>query len=98
MTAERFSPSRFPIGTTPHEDADLGHLVLLIPCDKDDHEGECADHKRWDDAGTPPVAAPATARAAVVPHSQHSLTAEDGDARWRGRLAPRFGTRDAICN
>ena len=37
----------FPIGTTPNDDEDLGHLVLLIPCDKDDHEGECSDHDRW---------------------------------------------------
>ena len=87
----------FPIGTTPNDDADLGHLVLLIPCDKHDHEGECSDHKRWDDdAVAPSVAAPAAARAAVVPHSPHSLTAEDGDAGWRGRLAPRSGTPDAI--
>jgi hypothetical protein len=47
----------FPIGTTPNDDADLGHLVLLIPCDKDDHKGECSDHERWDDAVTPSVAA-----------------------------------------
>ena len=47
----------FPIGTTPNDDVDLGHLVLLIPCDRHDHEGECSDHKRWDDAGTSPVSA-----------------------------------------
>jgi probable HAF family extracellular repeat protein len=84
----------FPIGTTPNDDADLGHLVLLIPCDRHDHEGECADHKRWDDdAVTPPVSAPAAAPAAVVPHSPHSLTAEDGDAAWRGRMTRRMGTK-----
>ena len=86
----------FPIGTTPDDEADLGHLVLLIPCDKDEHEGECSDHERSDDAMTPPIYAPATARAAVAPHSPHSLTAEDGDAGWRGRLTRRFGTPDAI--
>jgi probable HAF family extracellular repeat protein len=79
----------FPIGTTPNDDADLGHLVLLIPCDRHDHEGECSDHKRWDDA----VSSVAAARAAVVPHSSHSLTAEDGDAGWRGKLAHRMGTK-----
>ena len=83
----------FPIGTTPNDDADLGHLVLLIPCDKDDHEGECSEHERWDDAVTPLLSAPATTRAAVAPHSPHSLTAEDGDTGWRGRLARRLGTK-----
>ena len=83
----------FPIGTTPNDDADLGHLVLLIPCDRHDHDGECSDHKRWDDAVTPSIAAPATARPAVAPHSQHSLTAEDGDAGWRGMMARRMGTK-----
>jgi probable HAF family extracellular repeat protein len=82
----------FPIGTTPNDDVDLGHLVLLIPCDRDDHEGECSDHRR-DDAVAPQVSAPPTARAAVVPHSPHSLTAEDGDAGWRGMLARRLGTK-----
>jgi hypothetical protein len=27
-----------PVGFTPNDDADLGHLALLIPCD-DDHRG-----------------------------------------------------------
>jgi probable HAF family extracellular repeat protein len=83
----------FPVGTTPSDDEDLGHLVLLIPCDRHDHKGECADHKRSDDAMTPSVAAPATTRAPVAPHSQHSLTAEDGDAAWRGRMTRRMGTK-----
>jgi probable HAF family extracellular repeat protein len=26
-----------PLGFTPNDDADLGHLVLLVPCDDDDH-------------------------------------------------------------
>jgi probable HAF family extracellular repeat protein len=85
----------FPLGTKPNDEADLGHLVLLIPCGADEHEGEC-NHKRWDDdAVTPPVSEPATARAAIVPHSQHSLTAEDGDAGWRGRLVRRMGVPNA---
>lgn len=81
----------FPIGTTPNDDEDLGHLVLLIPCDRDDHAGECADHDRSDDdAVAAPTAAPASSRAAVVPHSRHSLTTEDGDTGWRERLARRM--------
>jgi probable HAF family extracellular repeat protein len=81
----------FPIGTTPNDDEDLGHLVLLIPCDKEDHERECSEHERRDDAVTQSVSAPAATHAAVVPHSSHSLTAEDGVGAWRGRLARRLG-------
>jgi hypothetical protein len=69
----------------PNDDEDLGHLVLLVPCDRDDHEGECEDHERPDDdAVAPPASTPATARAAVASRSPHSLTAEDGDAGWHG--------------
>ena len=32
----------FPIGTTPNDDEDLGHLVLLVPCDND-HEKGCRE-------------------------------------------------------
>ena len=55
----------FPIGTTPNDDADLGHLVLLIPCAQEDHERGCSDHDRDGDAVTPPVSTLATARAAA---------------------------------
>jgi probable HAF family extracellular repeat protein len=86
----------FPIGTTPNDDEDLGHLVLLIPCDKDDHEGECSDRERPDDAVASPVSASPTSRLAIAPPSPHSLTAEDGNAAWRARLAHRFGAPDAM--
>ena len=29
-----------PLGFTPNDDADLGHLVLLVPCEADDDEDE----------------------------------------------------------
>ena len=31
----------FPIGTTPNDDEDLGHLVLLVPCDEG--RGDCVN-------------------------------------------------------
>jgi probable HAF family extracellular repeat protein len=43
----------------------------------------------------PSGSAPATARTTVVPHSQHSLMAEDGASAWRGRLARRMGVPNA---
>jgi probable HAF family extracellular repeat protein len=86
----------FPTGTTPNDDADLGHLVLLIPCDKDDHEGECSDHDHPDDdAVAAPTTAPATDRTAMMPHSQHSLTAEDHDPGWQGMMTRRLGAPNA---
>jgi hypothetical protein len=36
------------------------------------------------------VSAPASPRATVLPHSQHSLTAEDGAVGWRTRTARRL--------
>jgi probable HAF family extracellular repeat protein len=87
----------FPIGTTPNDDEDLGHLVLLIPCGQNEHEGECADHDRGDDAVAQPASATAT-RAAVVPHTPHSLTAEDGAAGWRNKMALRLGPRAHLNN
>jgi probable HAF family extracellular repeat protein len=86
----------FPLGTTPNDDEDLGHLVLLIPCGKEDREAECSDHDRPHDAATPPVSARAVLQAAVLPHSQHSLTAEDGAFTWQGRLARRTRVSNAI--
>jgi probable HAF family extracellular repeat protein len=32
-----------PLGFTPNDDADLGHLVLLIPCGENRSDGECED-------------------------------------------------------
>ena len=84
----------FPIGTTPNDDADLGHLVLLIPCGKDDHEGECSDYERSDDAApdgaTSTASAPQRTRVPVALHTQRSLTEEDEGTEWRNTLARRL--------
>jgi probable HAF family extracellular repeat protein len=80
----------FPVGTTPHDDADLGHLVLLIPCDKDDHDGDCSDDDHADAAVAPTDSAPATTQATVSTQTQHPLTATGTAAAWRARLAHRF--------
>jgi hypothetical protein len=80
----------FPIGTTPNDDADLSHIVLLIPCAQEDHEGECSNHDRDGDGVPPPVSTPATSRAAAIPRSSHSLTAEDGAVGWQMRMGRRL--------
>ncbi len=79
----------FPIGTTPNDDADLGHIVLLIPCAQEDREGGCSDRDRGSDAVSTFVSAPATAAAAAIPRSSHSLTAEDGAVGSQMRMGRR---------
>lgn len=41
----------FPVGTMPNDDEDLGHLVLLIPCEAKEHDGGCSDDDGADSAG-----------------------------------------------
>jgi probable HAF family extracellular repeat protein len=76
----------FPVGTTPNEDVDLGHLVLLVPCGAEEHERGCSDDDRANATVTPLVSAPATAST----QPQHPLTATDAAAAWRARLARHF--------
>jgi probable HAF family extracellular repeat protein len=87
----------FPVGTKPNDDADLGHLVLLVPCEVEDHDGgssdhdrDCRDHDRSDGAVTPPSSVPATTSATASTRAQHPLTAEDAAPAWRSRLARHF--------
>jgi probable HAF family extracellular repeat protein len=75
----------FPIGTTPSDDEDLGHLVLLVPCGEKDH-GDCAERDRNDDAET--VTAPASAIIRPPSNAQpsHSRTTKDQANSWRSRM------------
>jgi hypothetical protein len=81
----------FPVGTTPNDDADLGHLVLLVPCEKEDHDRGCRDHDRTDDAAMPANSAPVTTSALARTQTQHPSTATGVAAAWRARLAHRLG-------
>jgi probable HAF family extracellular repeat protein len=72
-----------PIGFTPHDDADLGHLVLLVPCDSG---GAGCDGSS---ASTASVVQPSSARihasSTVAP-----LTSGESATAWRARLARKF--------
>jgi probable HAF family extracellular repeat protein len=70
-----------PLGFTPSDDADLGHLVLLVPCERDDEEG-CAEPAT---SAAPRSLAPIANNLATLPQSR--LTPRDTVAGWRARLA-----------
>jgi probable HAF family extracellular repeat protein len=82
----------FPIGSTPNDDADLGHLVLLIPCDTDDPDGECGDWIPSPGAASLTSQVAATHRPASATQSPHSLTAEDGARDRRTSLTRRLAS------
>ena len=70
-----------PLGFTPNDDADLGHLVLLIPCEADDDEGCEANAIASNTAATQnlvPVIRNSAATAA-----QRPLTPGENVAAWR---------------
>jgi probable HAF family extracellular repeat protein len=86
----------FPLGTKPDDEADLGHLVLLIPCEKEDHDRGCRDHDRTEDAVAPANFTPVITSAAAGTQSPHPSTTTGVTAAWRARLAHRFGAPDAM--
>jgi probable HAF family extracellular repeat protein len=72
----------FRVGTKPNDDADLGHIVLLIPC-----EAGCSDDDHADAAVVPTDSASATTEATVSTQTQHPSPGTDSPATWRARLA-----------
>jgi probable HAF family extracellular repeat protein len=73
-----------PLGFTPSDDADLGHLVLLVPCDSDDAdcEGNAAD--------TTSVAPRSSVRNTSGLATATPLTPRQNLAAWRARLARQY--------
>jgi probable HAF family extracellular repeat protein len=73
-----------PIGFTPNDDADLGHLVLLIPCDSDD-EG-CEDNAEATTSAAPRSSARITNSLATTT----PLTPRQNAAALRARWARQY--------
>ncbi len=73
----------FPIGTTPNDDADLGHLVLLVPCDNDRERG-CRPSDFDNDANDAPHPR------ATVSRLHRSMTPKENADAWRARLARQY--------
>ena len=72
-----------PLGVTPIDDADLGHLVLLVPCDTG--ETGCEGNAAGSTIVAPHSSARVTNTLATTP-----LTPRENAAAWRARLARRY--------
>jgi probable HAF family extracellular repeat protein len=81
-----------PVGVTPIDDEDLGHLVLLIPCRADDVEG-CGGNSQ--STGNLPSRSPSARSATSVARTEthRPITAKDAVATWRARLARQYRVR-----
>lgn len=73
-----------PLGFTPNDDADLGHLVLLVPCQSID-EGDCG-------GGTQTATATAPVTPYVIKPGPSPMRPLTG-AAWRAALARRYHFR-----
>lgn len=76
-----------PLGFTPNDDADLGHLVLLVPCEADDDEG-CEANAQGSDSVAPQTSAPLIERTTAIP-PQHPVNPRENLAAWRAQLTHR---------
>jgi probable HAF family extracellular repeat protein len=78
-----------PLGFTPNDDADLGHLVLLIPCEGDE-DGECKAVEESAGSLAPRISAPILKSSTTAALPQRPLTPGENGAAWRARLARRY--------
>jgi probable HAF family extracellular repeat protein len=78
-----------PLGVTPIDDLDLGHLVLLIPCEADEEEG-CGDN---DEAATGIAPRSAASVSNGLPRTvlaQGPLVLHNTLTAWRARFARQY--------
>jgi probable HAF family extracellular repeat protein len=75
-----------PLGFTPNDDADLGHLVLLVPCDSGDADAGCDEN----DAATINVAPQSSARMINSLPTTSPLAPRQQLATWCARLARQY--------
>jgi probable HAF family extracellular repeat protein len=73
-----------PLGFTPNDDADLGHLVLLVPCERDQEEG-CEGS-----AEATSRAAPRSSALVNGTTPQGRLTPRENLAAWRTQIMRRY--------
>ena len=77
-----------PLGFTPNDDADLGHIVLLVPCG----EGEDCSASLQTASVAASTASPlkSLTPASLPTLFQNALTADENRHGWRGRLGHRY--------
>ena len=76
-----------PVGVTPIDDEDLGHLVLLVPCGAGDDDAQCKAPPAESDASQVLTMKTRNARA-VEP--THPRTAKEMVATWRAKLTNQY--------
>ncbi len=65
----------FPVGTTPNDDENLGHLVLLVPCDRSDRDDWCSGREGGDAPQHAAISSPASPHADLDAASAHTFGA-----------------------
>jgi len=79
-----------PVGFTPNDDEDLGHLVLLVPCD-DGSESSCgADSPGSAGNFAQQNATRAVSRGTGTDFAPRPRTAKENVAVWRARFARQY--------
>lgn len=73
-----------PLGVTPIDDADLGHLVLLVPCDSAD--ADC----KGDAESTISIAPQSSTRITNSLAITTPLTPRENVAAWRARMMRQY--------
>lgn len=79
-----------PLGFIPNDDADLGHLVLLIPCEADDDEEGCGGNAEAATSMAPRSAPSVSNGLPKTAQAQGPLTVHDTVTAWRDRLARQY--------
>jgi probable HAF family extracellular repeat protein len=75
-----------PVGFTPNDDEDLGHLVLLVPCDGDD----AACRGSAEATASPASRSGPTQRGPRASSLRRARTVEENVAAWRAKFAKQY--------
>ena len=76
-----------PLGFTPNDDADLGHLVLLVPCDL--AEEDCAADDAKASVAALRASAPLVSNSTMTT-APRPLSPRESAAGWRAQLMRRY--------